>query len=84
MRYLIGNKSFCHHVNIKVTFNFFSLWKVSLFDLCCVHIYPPPYQDEVLVMLDKDQDHFGISSYEENKVNLNLVITMRVGFQVQV
>ena len=52
---------------------------------CVVSIYiPPPYQDEDLVMLDRDQDHFWISNYEENEIDLNLVIIIRVGFQVQV
>ena len=55
-----------------------------MFLLCCVHIYiSPPYQDKVLEMLDRDQDHFGISSYEENEIDLNLGIIIRVGFQVQ-
>lgn len=40
---------------------------------CVVSIYiPPPY--EVFVMLDRDQDCFGISSYEENEIDLILVI----------
>ena len=44
-----------------------------------VSIYiSPPHKDEVLVMLDRDQVHFGISSFEENEIDLNL------GFQVQV
>lgn len=44
---------------------------------CVVSIYniiPPPYQDEVFVMLDRDQDCFGIFSYEENEIDLILVI----------
>ena len=42
---------------------------------CVVSIYIPPlYQDEVFVMLDRDQDCFGISSYEENEIDLILVI----------
>ena len=42
---------------------------------CVVSIYiPPPYQDEVSVMLDRDQDCFGISTYEENEIDLILVI----------
>ena len=41
-------------------------------------------KDEVLVVLDRDQVHFGISGYEENEIDLNLVIIIRVGFQVQV
>lgn len=48
-----------------------------------IYIYPP-HKDEVLVMLDRDQVHFGISGYEENEIDLNLVIIIRVGFQVQV
>ena len=43
-----------------------------------IYISPPPHRDEVLVMLDRDQVHFGISSFEENEIDLNL------GFQVQV
>ena len=51
---------------------------------CVVSIYiPPPYQDEVFVMLDRDQDCFGISSYEENEIDLILVIIIWVGFQLQ-
>ena len=85
MRYLLGNKSFCHHVDIKVAINFSSSWKVSIvFTVLCPYIYiSPPYQDKVLEMLDRDQAHFGISSYEENEIDLNLGIIIRVGFQVQ-
>lgn len=51
---------------------------------CVVSIYiPPPYQDEVFVMLDRDQDFFGISSYEENEIDLILIIIIWVGFQLQ-
>lgn len=52
---------------------------------CVVSTYnSPTLQDEVLVILDRDQDHFGISSKDEKKIDLNLVIIVRGGFQVQV
>lgn len=83
MRYSLGNKSFCHHVDIKMTINFSSSWKVSSVSIVlCPYIFPP-YQDEVFLMLDRDQDCFGISSYEENEIDLILVIIIWVGFQLQ-
>ena len=80
MRYALDNESFCHHVDIKMTIHLSSSWKVSfVFPVLYPYIYsPPPHKDEVLVMLDRDQVHFGISSFEENEIDLNL------GFQVQV
>ena len=53
MRYLLGHKSFCHHVDIKATIHFSFSWKVNfVFIVVCPFIIPPPSQDEVLVILD--------------------------------
>ena len=58
---------------------------IYIYIYICIYTYiHPPYKDEVLAVLDRDQVHFGISGYEENEIDLNLVIIIRVGFQVQV
>ena len=44
MRYSIGNRYFCHHVDIKVTIHFSSSWEVSfVFTTWCPYISLPNY-----------------------------------------
>ena len=50
-----------------MTINFLLHGKSTLFLMCCVHIYPPPDQDEVLAMLEGDEDHMGYPAMKKMK-----------------
>ena len=45
MRYSLGQKSFCHPVDVKVKIHLSSSWKVNfVFTVLCPLIIPPPFK----------------------------------------